>query len=803
MKFNFQLNFKLRYTGLRYGAMVIFLLAMVFFVQALVPTAKASAAAYNYTSYLMDDSTFRAPFTMSASDIQTFLQNKGSGLASFVDTEACGSDARGAMMAQYSSYFSCGTQQKASQIIYDTAQAYGINPQVLLATMQKEQSLVTTPNPTASQLNFAMGYGCPDSGSCSYPGFFTQVAWAAWQFRYDFEAIYGNNYGGYTPASYPCNGATKYYSTALKTGNNVTFSDDYGTAYANFTLPNASTSALYCYTPHVFPGSSQEYFSGSYNFVYYFSLWFGSTTTPYAFKSPTSGGVYLFINGYKVAVPSMAMLQDYGINPGAIQTLSQATVDSISTPSVSANGISPVLSSLVKATNDSRIFLVSVGKKSTITSMDQFYGFSFNTANISYLPLGFIASINGSGYLQDYLQNPHNTVFQINAGNKRIIFDGPTYNTLNPSGAFTPVSDSISTSIPSGSPIVNREVLIKNNAGSVFLLVNGAYYGLPSLDIYNCWGFTTALKTPLYPLVYDSDIASMNGPTNLTSCLVNNSQGTTYLLNNSNKYAVPASFGSFSGTITPNQDVIGLVSRIPSASSSLSQAVKSSSADVVWYLENGVKKAIPSLSTLNQLGIGSGQVPTLGDYSLNSVQASGLKLADGQIVKSSSDAGVYMVSGNNRVLFSSGDDFSAYHFSGSDIQTISSTDLDQNYPFNGVIVQKYIYNFANNTAYIADSNGCFSFTANVLSSYGKTASAIISAQNYSNGLFRHLNLSQCLPASTYVRNSGSNVVYWIDGGTKYAFSSWNALVAKSGSSNPYIITLSNSSLATFPTGSSL
>ena len=242
------------------GFLTLLTLLVILSYQFVLNKPRASAVTYNYTSYLMDDSTFRASFTMNASAIQTFLQNEGSGLASFSDTEVCGTSTVGAMMPSYSSYYSCGTVQSAAQIIYDTSQAYGINPQVLLATMQKEQSLVTTPNPTASQLDYAMGYGCPDSSGCAtYPGFFTQLAWAAWQFRYNYEAVNGNAYGGYSASSYPCNGPKTYYSASLVPGNSVTFYDDYGTGYATFTIPDAATASLYCYTPHVFPGSSQEF----------------------------------------------------------------------------------------------------------------------------------------------------------------------------------------------------------------------------------------------------------------------------------------------------------------------------------------------------------------------------------------------------------------------------------------------------------------------------------------------------------------------------------------------------------------
>jgi hypothetical protein len=253
-------------------------------------TGHASAmSSTDYTSNLMDDSVFRDSGAMSASDIQSFLQNEGSGLANFSDIENCGSSS-GAHYSYYTQYYSCGSSQRASKIVFDAAQAYGINPRVILATMQKEQSLVTTPNPTASQLNFAMGYGCPDSGGCSYPGFFNQVDNATWQFRADMDLGSGTNWWGYTPSSYVCNSSTRYYSAPLKEGNNVTFYDDNGTPYTSFTIPDMSTATLYCYTPHVYNnpsgqfglpayGNTGEYYSGSYNFANYFALWFGSPFT--------------------------------------------------------------------------------------------------------------------------------------------------------------------------------------------------------------------------------------------------------------------------------------------------------------------------------------------------------------------------------------------------------------------------------------------------------------------------------------------------------------------------------------------
>ncbi|HMH31008.1 MAG TPA: hypothetical protein VK534_00845 [Methylomirabilota bacterium] len=259
------------------------------------PSVHTSAlSSSNYTNYIIDDAVFRDSGTMSDTDIQAFLNSQGSGLAGFSAVEDCGSSG-GAHYSFYASYYACGQNASAAQIIGAASRAYGINPRVILATLQKEQSLITTPNPNAGQLNCAMGYS-----SCSgYSGFFSQVDNATWQFKTYMELGSGNNWWGYTPASYPCNGATSLYNNALKAGRTVTFSDTNGTPYSTITLANMSTAGMYCYTPHVYNnpsglfgnpqyGSTGLYYSGSYNFVKAFVSWWGSTYQQ-AFKATFAG----------------------------------------------------------------------------------------------------------------------------------------------------------------------------------------------------------------------------------------------------------------------------------------------------------------------------------------------------------------------------------------------------------------------------------------------------------------------------------------------------------------------------------
>lgn len=211
-------------------------------------------AAYQ-SDNLIDDHIFVNSGTMGASAIQSFLNSKGGGIRNYSEGG-----------------------KSAAQIIYEAAQAYGLNPQVILATLQKEQSLVTDPSPDQAQFNCAMGY----KSCASHNSFFSQVDAGTWQLRYNLEASSGRDWGGRSASLYPCkNGRdtdpdNNFYSTGLFPGRTVTFYNTGGVA-KTITLANAATASLYCYTPHVGPYSETGY-SGSYNFVVSFEAWFGPPT---------------------------------------------------------------------------------------------------------------------------------------------------------------------------------------------------------------------------------------------------------------------------------------------------------------------------------------------------------------------------------------------------------------------------------------------------------------------------------------------------------------------------------------------
>lgn len=140
-------------------------------------------------------------------DTDLFAQNMGVGNIQAVFDEY------GSCLATYTS-----GGRSAAEIVYDAAVANGINPSVLLMTMQKEQSLLTSANCTEYAVNCAMGYGSAAST------FVEQVDSAAWQFKRYY--ILPQNYN-------------------FRSGQAATTEDNYAVTPAN-----AASAGQLNYTPH-------------------------------------------------------------------------------------------------------------------------------------------------------------------------------------------------------------------------------------------------------------------------------------------------------------------------------------------------------------------------------------------------------------------------------------------------------------------------------------------------------------------------------------------------------------------------
>lgn len=179
-------------------------------------------------NYLLSDGQLTNSAALTLEDIQKFLESKPGvlGTTKFIDLD--------------------GQEKLASEIIFNASQNYRVNPQVILALLQKEQSLIENPRPTAYNFNWATGYGRCDScdqndpNIAKFKGFATQVDNAA--------------------------GALRFY---LDNSASQNWFKRPGILYSIDSIPvipaNLASAILYNYTPHL---------EGNYNFWQIWQKWF-------------------------------------------------------------------------------------------------------------------------------------------------------------------------------------------------------------------------------------------------------------------------------------------------------------------------------------------------------------------------------------------------------------------------------------------------------------------------------------------------------------------------------------------------
>ena len=282
---------------------VVFLSIVFIFGASVLPSFTEEVNAANGADFnpgrIIDDDVFYNNGAMSTSQIQTFLNARvpscdtnGSGIATEFNSSltraqfaasqgwnappyTCLKDYRQNVPQTEAASGLCGaisavSNQTAAQIIKSVSNACGINPQVLLVTLQKEQSLVTDIWPLTQQYTSATGFACPDTASCNpaYAGFFNQVYFAARQFKVYKQ--FPNNYNyraGQTNTIY-------WHPDLSRCGSSSVF------------IQNQATAALYIYTPYrpnqaalnnlYGTGDSCSSY-GNRNFWRQFTDWFGST----------------------------------------------------------------------------------------------------------------------------------------------------------------------------------------------------------------------------------------------------------------------------------------------------------------------------------------------------------------------------------------------------------------------------------------------------------------------------------------------------------------------------------------------
>lgn len=249
------------------------LVATLFTGVGISSTAAPTASAFS-PGNIISDANFYDANAMSQAEIQSFLNARGSALATYRSSFA----SRGAAISDsakpghvYCQAISGGQNLLASELIYRVQRACGISARAILVTLQKERGLITksAAQATSSDFKVAMGYACPDTAPCdvTHYGFGNQIYMASYQFQ-----VYRLPQTGFY--FQPGTRFVQYHPNASCGGTNVY-------------IENRATAGLYNYTPYqpnaaslaAYPGEGNSCSSyGNRNFWFFYYNWFGNPT---------------------------------------------------------------------------------------------------------------------------------------------------------------------------------------------------------------------------------------------------------------------------------------------------------------------------------------------------------------------------------------------------------------------------------------------------------------------------------------------------------------------------------------------
>ena len=334
--------------------------------------AKAANAAWFNPGQIISDSAFYNSGSMSAADIQRFLNGKVAVCRADPTRPGCLKDYRLSTpevtgVAGRCSSLPAKNNISAAEIIYDVAIACGISPKVLLVKLQKEQGLVTSTNPSPRAYEFALGMDCPDTPSgCSAAsaGFFWQLYKGAGQLNW-----YSNPAGSFT---WLRPGAT--ISRAYQANNA-------GCGSQSFVLENKATAALYYYTPYV-PNQialanlygvgdvCSAY--GNRNFFRDYTDWFGSTIGGSFLIKGDGPDVFMIVDETKFRIPTPELLTS--LAPlGPVGTVPNAHLDRFTTIGD--------MGGLARNAVDGSYFFIHNGSRLAFANCDEIATWGLNCAN--------------------------------------------------------------------------------------------------------------------------------------------------------------------------------------------------------------------------------------------------------------------------------------------------------------------------------------------------------------------------------------------------------------------------------------
>jgi len=797
------------------------LLAAFFIVNVavpIVPSANAATGSDFQPGTIINDSIFYNPSTMSPSQIQAFLNAKvptcRAGYTCLKDysqnTQSRAAEA--SLCNQYN-----GGVKSSSQIIYDVSVACGINPQVILVLLQKEQSLVTDTWPEDIQYRSATGYGCPDTAACDseYYGFFNQVYNAARQYK-----VYAKNAASYN------------YRTGRN--NTIQWHPNSACGASTFFIYSQATAGLYNYTPYrpnqaalnnLYGEGDGCSAYGNRNFWRLFTDWFGSTTGGVALIKSNSGTtIYAHYGGKKQGIPSVDVLNAWGLGKLPVSNLTDSEVAAIPERDT-------ILTRLVRNPLQAGMLLVADNSGFFAAWPQMISAWGFNPIQASNISPELLTATTWSGNLSPYFSSPGisgvNLVdtaqyHEFSSWGNLQLWAGDTPNVISVSPEFrshlaasTPIytndfnvgqsryyidknkvyslNNASSVAFASGKGIAVTQntlnlfpasgaldqFITSESTGTVYLVDAYKRYGFPTASLFN--SYAKPSQSQVVRLSQESFSRLVDGGVIQSRFVKDRASGATYYLNQGLK-TLPAQFITSSLSVTLDQNTIATYGGSTSMNCGASNTfIRSNGNPAIYMLEDGIKRPIATEDDYIALNA-SGTACSLEQEDIN-------LLPSGNVITPfvKVDLTTYLIDSGKRYTLPVG---MAAAFGLTSPTTLLSSTLAQ-YTDGGDMTHEL--KIGNRYIYV-DTNGQYYDTED---SRVAKLWALDTSREFSTSLANKMKRVGNLSRFASSTSASNGTIYLVDDGKFYPIPSHNSLLNAGYSGQP-IPSINNSTLASRP-----
>lgn len=576
---------------------------------------------------IIADSVFFDPALMSATQVQQFLSSQVTDCRSGY---TCLKDFRETTTSRaadsYCRAYTGVANQSSADIIWNVGQACGINPQVLLVLLQKEQSLVTDTWPTPSQYRIATGYGCPDTAPCDaqFYGFFNQVYKAARQFRVyqtwpeDFNFRPGPAAIGFNPNG-SCGASTVY-------------------------IENQATAGLYNYTPYQpnaaaignLYGTGDGCSSyGNRNFWRLFTDWFGDPQGGSLVRSPTSTQVFLITDTAKYTVSSGALYNSL-LALGAARIVSQQYLDRVPSKGEASN--------LLRDSSSGAIYLASFGAKNQFGSCALVAEWGFGASCGQYINVTAAQLqrfTTGAAVTQFARSTSTNMIYYVDDGVKRGIHSWSQVVEIAAGGstAYADYPQATLDRVTSGPDYLPAGTVVRTASDPQLYLASGAAGAIPITtgNILSAYGLGSRIVT----ISAASRAAMTVAPAPLGIAIACGTD--VFIAGGGSVYKVPSSGGLATTPVDPTS-----CAGLPRFTWDVTGGIflRNPSTGEIFVISNGKKRFVSTTAELYSLN-GSFPLVTIpaSAETLASIPTSTVVLPVATLVKAPSNPAIYLIDG--------------------------------------------------------------------------------------------------------------------------------------------------------------